>query len=73
MLCASLAGRGVWGRMNTYICMAESLHCSPETVITLLISYTPIKNIKCFKRAKKILISITDKMYNERQNKTGVN
>ena len=22
---------GVWGRMDTWICMAESLHCSPET------------------------------------------
>ena len=34
--------RMVWGRMDTYICMAESLHCSPETTTTLLISYTPI-------------------------------
>ena len=31
MLCGSLDGRGVWGRTNTCICMAESLHCSPET------------------------------------------
>ena len=22
----------VWGRMDTCICMAESLHCSPETI-----------------------------------------
>ena len=29
MLCASLDGRGVW-RMDTCICMAESLRCSPE-------------------------------------------
>ena len=29
--------------MDTCICMAESLHCSPET-ITLLIGYTPIQN-----------------------------
>ena len=28
------------------ICMAESLHCSPETIITLLISYTPKQNKK---------------------------
>ena len=35
MLCGSLDGRGVWGR--TGICIAESLHCSPETV-TLLIT-----------------------------------
>ena len=26
------------------MCMAESLHCSPGTVMTLLISYTPIQN-----------------------------
>ena len=31
MLCGSLDGRGVSGRMETCICMAESLHCSPET------------------------------------------
>ena len=34
--------RGVWGRMGTCICMAESLHCSPETITKLLISCTPI-------------------------------
>ena len=31
------------GRMDTCICMVESLYYSPET-ITLLISYTPIQN-----------------------------
>ena len=30
--------------MNTCICMAESLHCLPETVTTLLIGYTQIQN-----------------------------
>ena len=41
MLCARMAhGRQVWGRMDTCTCMAESLHCSPETTTTLLISYT---------------------------------
>ena len=49
MLCGSLDGRGVWGRMDTHICMAESLRYSPETT-TLLISYTPIQNKKCFKK-----------------------
>ena len=39
MLCASLDGRGVWGRMDTCICMAESFWCSPKTITTLLISY----------------------------------
>ena len=33
MLCGSLDGRGVWGRMATYICMTESLRCSPETIL----------------------------------------
>ena len=42
MLCASLDGRGVWWGMH--ICMAESLHSSPKTITTLLISYTPTQN-----------------------------
>ena len=41
VLCGSLDGREVWGRMDTY-----SLLCSPETITTLLISYTPIQNKK---------------------------
>ena len=40
VLCGSLDGRGVWGRMDTCICMAESLCYSPETIMTLLIGYT---------------------------------
>ena len=44
MLYASLDGREFSGRIDTYICMAESLHCSLETITTLLISYTPIQN-----------------------------
>ena len=35
MLCGSLDGKGVWGRMDTCICMsslAESLRCSPKTI-----------------------------------------
>jgi len=32
--------------MDTYICMPESLRCSPETITTLLIGYTPIQNKK---------------------------
>ena len=45
MLCGSLDGRGVWGRMDRCICMAESLCCPPETITTLLIGYTPIYHI----------------------------
>ena len=37
---AALDERGVWGRMDTCIRMAESLHCPPETITTLFISYT---------------------------------
>ena len=36
-------GRGVWGRINTCICMAESLRCSPETITTLLIVYQSVQ------------------------------
>ena len=31
--------RGVRGRMDTRICMTESLCCTPETITTLLIGY----------------------------------
>ena len=37
-------GGGFEGRMDTLIHMAESLHCSPVTITTLLIDYTPIQN-----------------------------
>ena len=46
MLCGSLDGRGVWGRIDTYICMAESLCCSLETITTLLIGYECM--LSCF-------------------------
>jgi len=42
MLWVSLDGTLVWGRMDTCICLAESLHCSPETT-TLLVGYMPEK------------------------------
>ena len=45
MLRGSLDGvGGVWGRTDTRVCMAESLHCSPETITTLLLSYTSTQN-----------------------------
>ena len=49
-LCGSLDGRGLLGRMNTYICMAESLRYSPETITMLLLGYTPMQNKKKFKK-----------------------
>ena len=41
---------GVWWTMDTCICVAESLCCPPETITTLLVSYTPI----WYKTLKKI-------------------
>ena len=48
------------GSMDPCICMAESLRFSPETLITLLIGYTPIQNKKsvflfCFWEKEMIL------------------
>ena len=37
---------GIWRRMDTCMCMTESLGCLPETITTLLIGYTPIQNKK---------------------------
>ena len=53
MLRGRLDGRGVWGRMDTCICMTESLHCPPIT--TLLIGYTPIKNKKLKKKKEQFI------------------
>ena len=44
--CYGAAWMGVWGRMDTCVCTAESLRCSPETITTLLIGYIPIQNQK---------------------------
>ena len=45
VLYGSLDERGVWERMDTCICMAESLRYSPETITDcLLINYIPIQN-----------------------------
>ena len=46
MLCGSLDGSGVWGRMDTCIWMAESLGCPPETIMTLLIGYAAAKSLQ---------------------------
>jgi len=76
MLCGSLDGRAVWGRMDTCICMAESPCCSPGTITTLLISYTPIQNKKFLKKKKKqlhvtlsVLVPIGDKLHSLSNNK----
>ena len=51
MLCGSLEGRGVWGRMDPCICVAESLCYSPETITKLLISDITIQNKKLKKNS----------------------
>ena len=53
MLYGSLDGRGVWGRMDTCMCTVESLYYSPEIIMTLLISNTPIQN-KVSKKGSRI-------------------
>ena len=52
MLCANLDWRGIRGKMDTCTHMAESFHCSPETIITLLTGYTPIQNVFGVKKKK---------------------
>ena len=58
-LCSVLSGsldrRGLWGRMDTCICMTESVWCSSETIQhSWLIGYTPIQN-KMLKKFKLLL------------------
>ena len=47
----SQEGRGLGGKwIHAYICVAESLCCSPETITALLIGYTPVQNKKFKKK-----------------------
>ena len=46
MVHGSLDGRGVWGEWMTCTYKAESLHCAPKTITTLLIDYSPKSNKK---------------------------
>ena len=48
MLRGSLNGKGA----DACLSKAESLHCSPETITTLLIGYTPMQNKKLKKKKK---------------------
>ena len=54
-LCGSLDGKGVEGRMDTCICMAESLCCPPEIITALFISYAPIQASLAAQRLKYLL------------------
>ena len=49
MLCGNLSGRGIWGRMDTCVCMTESICYSLETITTIT-SYTQIQSKKVFKK-----------------------
>ena len=62
--CGSLEGRRVWRRMDMCICMAESLHCSPEIIMILLISYTPVENKK-FKIKKSSSIQFSSSVMSD--------
>ena len=52
------------GRVNTCVCMAESIHCPPETVTMLLIGYTSVQDKK-FKEVsvKSIWCNVSFKDY----------
>ena len=52
MLWSSLDRRGVWGRKDTFTCMAEFLCSPPETITTLLIGYTPTQKKNKFRKKK---------------------
>ena len=53
IVCGGLDGREVWGRMDTCICLIESLCCPYETIIALLTGYTPVQNKKLKKKQNK--------------------
>ena len=53
VLCGSLDGRGVWGTMDTLLCM--TLCCTPKATTTVLISYTPTQN-KMLKKKTKLYL-----------------
>ena len=54
MLCGSLDGRGVWGRMDTCICIADPLHCSPEAITTLLMGYAAAAAAKLLQACRTV-------------------
>ena len=63
MLCSSLDGGGVWGRIDTCIYMAESSCCRSETSTKLSISQYKIKkflkiqmNILCTKMCDTVRV-----------------
>ena len=67
MLCGNLDGRGVWGRMNTCICMTESLCCSPEASSTM-----PQYKVKSKKKKKKKKKSRDKTVIKKEKNKNNI-
>ena len=65
-LCSTLCGspdkKLIYGRMDTCVCMAGPLHCSSETIITLLIGYTPIQN----KKSKIYICCLQNSQFNSK-------
>ena len=53
---AAWMGEGIGGSMDTCICIAGFLHCSSETIITLLMCYTPIQNKKFIMKKNNVHI-----------------
>ena len=51
--------------MDACKCMAEYLHCSPETITTLLISYSSIQNGFGVNKMKKKKISDSTKYFRD--------
>ena len=39
VLCGSLNGMGLGGGVDACICMAKSLHCSPDAITTLFVNH----------------------------------
>ena len=46
----------VGDKMDTCMCMVDSLCCTPETITTLLISYTQYKMFLVFKKKTNIFV-----------------
>ena len=53
---SNLDVRGVWGRMDTCVCMAESLRCSLEgtTIVNCIYPHYKMKSLKSKKKIRKI-------------------
>ena len=73
ILCNNQNGKTIWKRIDTCICITESLCCAPEINTTLLINYTPISFKKFLIRLwkdwkffnSKINFTFPDEKYHE--------